>query len=124
MIDTQTMKGVHVDPATRACGAQAGLSWKRVQPGLPRLTAWRTTGGVRVDNRIAGLTLGGGLGWLMGKYGMAVDNVRSVELVDASGQIRTADAEQNPDLLLGAARRGRELRRGQRRSSTTPIPCR
>ena len=97
MIDTQTMKGVHVDPATRRVRAQAGLSWNEYN----RATAaygLATTGGVVSTTGIAGLTLGGGLGWLMGKYGMAVDNVRSVELVDANGQIRTADAEQNPDL--------------------------
>jgi FAD/FMN-containing dehydrogenase len=72
---------------------------------------------------IAGLTFGGGLGWLMGKYGMAVDNVRSVELVDANGQIHTADAEQNPDLYW-ALRGGAGTSAWQRRSSTTPIPCR
>ena len=97
MIDTQTMKGVHVDPATRRVRAQAGLSWNEYN----RATAaygLATTGGVVSTTGIAGLMLGGGLGWLMGKYGMAVDNVRSVELVDANGQIRTADAEQNPDL--------------------------
>jgi FAD binding domain len=97
MIDTQTMKGVHVDPATRRVRAQAGLSWNEYN----RATAaygLATTGGVVSTTGIAGLTLGGGLGWLMGKYGMAVDNVRSVELVDANGQIHTADAEQNPDL--------------------------
>ena len=77
--------------------AQAGLSWNEYN----RATAaygLATTGGVVSTTGIAGLTLGGGLGWLMGKYGMAVDNVRSVELVDANGQIHTADAEQNPDL--------------------------
>jgi FAD/FMN-containing dehydrogenase len=97
MIDTQTMKGVHVAPATRRVRAQAGLSWNEYN----RATAaygLATTGGVVSTTGIAGLTLGGGLGWLMGKYGMAVDNVRSVELVDANGQIHTADAEQNPDL--------------------------
>jgi FAD/FMN-containing dehydrogenase len=97
MIDTQTMKGVHVDPAARRVRAQAGLSWNEYN----RATAaygLATTGGVVSTTGIAGLTLGGGLGWLMGKYGMAADNVRSVELVDANGQIRTADAEQDPDL--------------------------
>ena len=85
------------DPATRRVRAQAGLSWNEYN----RATAaygLATTGGVVSTTGIAGLTLGGGLGWLMGKYGMAVNNVRSVELVDANGQIRTADAEQNPDL--------------------------
>ena len=84
-------------PGHSARAGQAGLSWNEYN----RATAaygLATTGGVVSTTGIAGLTLGGGLGWLMGKYGMAVDNVRSVELVDANGQIRTADAEQNPDL--------------------------
>ena len=111
MIDTQTMKGVHVDPATRRVRAQAGLSWNEYN----RATAaygLATTGGVVSTTGIAGLTLGGGLGWLMGKYGMAVDNVRSGgargrQRSDPHGRRR---AESRP--VLGAARRGRELRRG------------
>jgi FAD/FMN-containing dehydrogenase len=98
MIDVQTMKGVHVDPVSRRVQAQAGLTWKEYN----RATAaygLATTGGVVSTTGIAGLTLGGGLGWLMGKYGMAVDNVRAVEIVDADGQIRTADDQQNPDLF-------------------------
>ncbi|HUJ65283.1 MAG TPA: FAD-binding oxidoreductase [Acidimicrobiales bacterium] len=97
MVDTQTMKGVYVDPASRRVRAQPGLTWNEYN----RATAaygLATTGGVVSTTGIAGLTLGGGLGWLMGKYGMAVDNVRSVEVVDADGQILTADEEQNSDL--------------------------
>ncbi|MBV8986250.1 MAG: FAD-binding oxidoreductase [Acidimicrobiia bacterium] len=97
MIDTQTMKGVHVNPSTSRVRAQAGLSWNEYN----RATAaygLATTGGVVSTTGVAGLTLGGGLGWLMGKYGMAVDNVRSVEVVDAEGQILTADDNENPDL--------------------------
>jgi FAD/FMN-containing dehydrogenase len=97
MIDSQTMKGVHVDPVSRRVRAQSGLTWNEYN----RATAaygLATTGGVVSTTGIAGLTLGGGLGWLMGKYGMSVDNVRSVELVDAEGQIHTADEEQNSDL--------------------------
>jgi FAD/FMN-containing dehydrogenase len=97
MVDTQTMKGVHVDPASRRVRAQPGLTWNEYN----RATAaygLATTGGVVSTTGIAGLTLGGGLGWLMGKYGMAVDNVRSVEVVDANGQILTADEQQHTDL--------------------------
>ena len=97
MVDTQTMKGVHVDPASRRVHAQPGLTWNEYN----RATATyglATTGGVVSTTGIAGLTLGGGLGWLMGKYGMAVDNVRSVEVVDANGQILIADEQQHTDL--------------------------
>ena len=97
MVDTQTMKGVHVDPASRRVRAQPGLTWNEYN----RATAaygLATTGGVVSTTGVAGLTLGGGLGWLMGKYGMAVDNVRSVEVVDANGQILIADEQQHTDL--------------------------
>jgi FAD/FMN-containing dehydrogenase len=48
---------------------------------------------------VGGLTLGGGLGWLMGKHGMAVDNLRAVELVTAAGEVVRASAEEHPDLF-------------------------
>ena len=97
MIDTQPMKGIHVDPGSRRVRAQAGLTWNEYNRATGAF-GLATTGGVISTTGIAGLTLGGGLGWLMGKYGMAVDNLRSVELVDATGEILTADAHQHPDL--------------------------
>src|SRR5438477_2307378 len=97
MIDLSLMKGMRIDPLARTVRAEAGLTWGEFNRETEAF-GLATTGGVVSTTGIAGLTLGGGLGWLMGKYGMAVDNVRSVELVDASGQIHTADAEQNPDL--------------------------
>ena len=58
-----------------------------------------TTGGVVGTTGIAGLTLGGGLGWLMPKYGLALDNLRSAEMVLADGQVVRASAQENPDLF-------------------------
>ena len=60
------------------------------------------TGGAISTTGIAGLTLGGGLGWLMAKYGLAADNLLAVELVTADGEIREVTADCDPDLLLGA----------------------
>src|SRR4029453_13448695 len=57
------------------------------------------TGGVVGSTGIAGLTLGGGLGWLMPKYGLALDNLRSVDLVMADGSVTRASADENPDLF-------------------------
>ena len=98
MIDLSLMKGVHVDPARRTVRAQAGV---RVGE-LDRATAafgLATPSGVISLTGIAGLTLGGGIAWLMGKYGMAVDNLLSAEVVLASGAVVTASEETDPDLF-------------------------
>jgi FAD/FMN-containing dehydrogenase len=98
MIDVQAMKGLHVDARHQTVRAQAGLTWGEYNRGT-HAYGLATTGGVISTTGIAGLTLGGGLGWLMGKYGLAIDNLRSAEVVTADGQIRTASAEDDPDLL-------------------------
>ncbi len=98
MIDLAHMKGIHVDPAARRVRAQGGVTWNEYN----RATAVHglaTTGGVISSTGIAGLTLGGGLGWLMGKYGMAVDNLVSAELVMADGSVVTASEDTDPDLF-------------------------
>ncbi len=98
MIDVAPMKGIRVDPATRTVWAQGGVTWKE----LNRAAAGHglaTTGGVVSSTGIAGLTLGGGEGWLMGKYGLTIDNLLAVEVVTADGQILTASARQNQDLF-------------------------
>lgn len=98
MIDLSLMKGIHVDAAARVVRAQGGVTWGEFN----RETAVHglaTTGGLISTTGIAGLTLGGGLGWLMGKYGLSVDNLRSVELVTAAGEVLTVTAEEHPDLF-------------------------
>ena len=98
MIDLAPMKGIRVDPARRTVWAQGGVTWKE----LNRAAAGHglaTTGGVVSSTGIAGLTLGGGEGWLMGKYGLTIDNLLAVEVVTADGQVVTASAEHNPDLF-------------------------
>ena len=98
MIDLQAMKGVHVDPRAGTVRAQAGVTWREFNRAT-HVHGLATTGGVVSTTGIAGLTLGGGLGWLMGKYGSAIDNVRSVEVVTADGQVRTASADEDADLF-------------------------
>ena len=98
MIDLEPMKGIYVDPAARSVRAQGGVVWRE----LNRETAAHglaVTGGAVSTTGIAGLTLGGGLGWLMAKYGLAADNLVSVELVTADGSIVDVDADSDPDLF-------------------------
>ncbi len=97
MIDLSPMKGIHVDPARSATRAQAGVTVGE----LDRATAafgLATPSGVVSSTGIAGLTLGGGIAWLMGKYGMAIDNLLSAEVVLASGAVVTASDDTDPDL--------------------------
>ena len=100
MIDLSLMKGVHVDPGKRTARAQGGVTWAEFNRET-QLRGLASTGGVVSSTGVAGLTLGGGLGWLMGKYGLAVDNLLSADIVTADGNILTASAEENPDLFWG-----------------------
>ena len=98
MIDLSLMRGIHVDPAQTAVRAQAGVTVGE----LDRATAafgLATPSGVVSSTGIAGLTLGGGIGWLMGKHGMAVDNLLSAEVVLASGEVVTASEDRDADLF-------------------------
>ncbi|MEZ5833365.1 MAG: FAD-binding oxidoreductase [Dongiaceae bacterium] len=98
MIDLQPMKGIRVDPKARIAWAQGGVTWRELNRET-QLYGLATTGGVVSTTGIAGLTLGGGLGWLMGKHGLALDNLRSAEIVTAEGRVLKASAEENADLF-------------------------
>jgi FAD/FMN-containing dehydrogenase len=98
MIDLSPMKGIHVDREGRTVRAQGGVTWAELNRET-QLHGLAVTGGVVSSTGIAGLTLGGGLGWLMGKYGLALDNLVSVELVDAEGRVLRASGDENPDLF-------------------------
>jgi FAD/FMN-containing dehydrogenase len=98
MIDLSPMKGIHVDVAARTARAEGGVLWKELNRET-QLHGLATTGGVVGTTGIAGLTLGGGLGWLMPKYGLALDNLRSADIVAADGRVLRASADENPDLF-------------------------
>jgi FAD/FMN-containing dehydrogenase len=100
MIDLAEMKGVHVDPDAGTVRAQGGVTWAEFN----RETAVHglaVTGGLVSTTGIAGLTLGGGLGWLAGLHGFAGDNLLSVELVTAEGDVLNVTAASHPDLFWG-----------------------
>jgi len=98
MVDLSLMKGIHVNPRTSALRAQGGVTWREFNREAA-LYGLATTGGAISTTGIAGLTLGGGLGWLMGSYGLAADNLLSAELVTAAGEVLTVSAEEHPDLF-------------------------
>src|SRR5918993_5547330 len=100
MIDLSLMKAVRVDPAARTARAAGGLLWSEFDRATQQY-ALATTGGIISHTGIAGLTLGGGLGHLMRKHGLTVDNLLSVDLVTADAERIQVDAETTPDLFWG-----------------------
>ena len=100
MIDLSPMKGARVDPARRTALAQPGLTWAEFDREAQAF-GMATTGGTVSDTGIAGLTLGGGIGWLGRKHGLACDNLLSADVVTAAGDFVTASREENSDLFWG-----------------------
>jgi FAD/FMN-containing dehydrogenase len=98
MIDLSLMKGVHVDHARSATRAAAGVTVGELDRANGAF-GLATPSGVVSSTGIAGLTLGGGIAWLMGRHGMAVDNLLSAEVVLASGKVVTAGEDADPDLF-------------------------
>ena len=82
MIDLAEMKSADVDPEARTVVADGGLTWRELNEATAA-HGLAVTGGAISTTGVAGLTLGGGLGWLMGLYGLAADNLLEAELVDA-----------------------------------------
>jgi hypothetical protein len=98
VVDFSRMKAIRVDPAAHTARAEPGVKWidfdREVQAfGLAM------TSGTFSDTGISGLTLGGGLGWLGGKYGLVSDNVTAFDIVTADGQLRRASVDENEDLF-------------------------
>ncbi|HXG40375.1 MAG TPA: FAD-binding oxidoreductase [Candidatus Limnocylindrales bacterium] len=97
-IDLGSMRAIDVHPVRRLARVGAGATWGEVNDATSA-HGLATTGGVVSTTGVGGLTLGGGLGWLMGAYGLAVDNLVSVELVTAGGEILDLSEASHPDLF-------------------------
>src|SRR5690348_711931 len=100
VIDLSAMKGIRVDAAARSVRVEPGCNWGEVNDALQPQGLAATGGFVSVTG-VSGLTLGGGLGWLVRKHGLALDNLLSAEIVTADGQLLIASASQNEDLFWG-----------------------
>lgn len=98
MVDLSQIKSIQVDPRRRTVIAQGGVKLREFDAETEKY-GLATTGGVISTTGIAGLTLGGGLGWLMGKHGLTCDNLISADLVDAEGRHLSVSANENPDLF-------------------------
>src|ERR671936_80956 len=98
VIDLSPMKGIRVDPLARTVRAQAGVLLGELDRETQAF-GLAVPAGIVTHTGLAGLTLGGGIGWVMRKHGLTVDQLLSVDLVTAEGELLTASEERNPDLF-------------------------
>ncbi len=100
VIDLSLMKQIEVNAEARTARAQGGVTWGELDAAT-QVYGLATPRGVVSETGIAGLTLGGGFGWLRNKYGLSCDNLIAAEVVTADGRVMTANADENADLLWG-----------------------
>ncbi|MEU9012687.1 FAD-binding oxidoreductase [Streptomyces sp. NPDC048479] len=98
VIDLSAMKGARVDPVGRRVVAQPGLTWGEFDHETQAF-GLAMTGGLVSTTGISGFTLGGGVGWLVRRHGLASDNLVAADVVTADGRLVHASAEENPDLF-------------------------
>jgi FAD/FMN-containing dehydrogenase len=105
VLDLSPMRAIQIDPDKKLAVAQPGLTWG----GFDRAAqahGLAVTGGIMSDTGVGGLTLGGGIGWLMRKHGLTADNLLGADLVTADGELLRASPEQNAELFWGLQRGG------------------
>jgi FAD/FMN-containing dehydrogenase len=98
MIDLSPMRGIRVQPQREIARADAGCTWRDFDAETQAF-GLATTGGIIPTTGVAGLTLGGGLGWLMRKHGLSCDNLNSIDIVTAEGRLLTVNAAENAELF-------------------------
>jgi hypothetical protein len=100
MLDLSLMREVVVDPAARTARVEPGATWADFDAAT-QAHGLASTGGLISHTGVAGLTLGGGIGWLMRKFGLAADNLIAAEIVTAAGDIVRTSSSEEPELLWG-----------------------
>jgi FAD/FMN-containing dehydrogenase len=100
VIDLSAMKSIRVNPGTRTARVEPGVTWTEFAHELQPF-GLAATGGFVGTTGVAGLTVGGGLGWMVRKHGLALDNLLSADVVTADGQFLAASSTENPDLFWG-----------------------
>jgi len=100
MIDLSLLKGVRVDPQSRTARAQAGVLLGELDKETQAF-GLAAPSGIVTHTGVAGLTLGGGIGWIQRKHGLSIDKLRRVDVVTADGQFVTASADENEELFWG-----------------------
>ena len=120
VIDLSPMKGIRVDPGTRTVRAQGGVLWRELDHETQAF-GLATTGGTVSNTGIGGLTLGGGLGWLMGKHGLTVDNLLSADVVTADGAVPARPARRRTPTSSGRCGAAAATSASSRPSSTGSI---
>ena len=98
VIDLSAMRGASVDPIQRTALVQGGSLWRDVDHAT-QAHGLATTGGIVGHTGVGGLSLGGGIGWLMRKHGLTIDNLVEAEVVTAEGEVIRASADDHPDLF-------------------------
>src|SRR2546425_4876688 len=109
MIDLQPMKGVRVDPEKMTARVQAGVLLGELDKETQAF-GLAVPSGIVTHTGVAGLTLGGGIGWIMRKHGLSVDQLVSMDVVTADGEFVKASAREDPGLFLGPPGGGGNLR--------------
>jgi FAD/FMN-containing dehydrogenase len=100
VLDLSPMKGIRIDPRSSTARAEGGVVWGELDQETQAF-GLATTGGLVSSTGISGFTLGGGIGWLMRKHGLACDNLLSADVVTADGRLLTASAVEHEDLFWG-----------------------
>src|SRR6059058_3256846 len=100
MIDLSPMKGVRIDPQRRTARVQAGVLLGELDRETQAF-GLAAPSGIVTHTGVAGLTLGGGIGWIQRKHGLSIDKLRRVDIVTAEGEFITASADENEELFWG-----------------------